>query len=1125
MAKNFVIKWKGSNGQAFEGLVGELLKQMYPNYNFKHTEYSHDGGKDFYAMGENNTSDTIWVEAKNYTRHLELSKFSNTFIMADISQVNRIILFSMSPLTIGATTNIARYAAYHRKNISVYSGDDILWLVNKYADQFPIHTFIDNADDLLTELQHRPLQRGLDHITVRYEYYRTRQFNLAYRREEKNFLNETQIEQLPLQTVFAQEIQITNHDLLNARKITLDATEYECADYKVVSTDIGNANIVLQPASTVVLVVYLTVTNCRDSIIPPTIKFSDDVAVETAAVPITCCWLGEIPYIGSGAIELHNLMRDIRGGKRTPVIVSGKSGVGKTRFLQELSSCLFGSGFRIVSIDFQTEDQLSLRSVLRQLLHTIFFLDSDTQAIRIVKEFSSLNQTAYPLYKDFYSIIFDDQYDCTVHMSRISSLFRDLLIQTDTALVLDNMQSLDQDATDFFKDLSRSASEHLLVFCFNEDFLLPQKAATKFFRSLQGNGHCRKIRLKDFSKNDALLYLTECIDSSNVHNDWRNYFNEIISKFGTNPFILKQVVLYLKQENVIAFDAQVAYISDYSKMMTVLNELPPGITNILDYRYSVLCSSFPTFKKQFEQISWSVAFFNGLTPCLIHSFGFSLDIIQKLCAFGFLERNARNELVFCHQLIEKFFCQHEANTLGSTKPPQLSFLSEQEDFLHFAYSVIKRQSRTMYAVHEMLLRSYFGETESGQFTKALRTLEVKSPRDFMLSLIINTIVFEIDRGISIDPDIELSTAYSMCVTCQLRYDILTAAKLIRPWIEYEQITFKQKLSANTQLIAFFKHYVFLLPINEKFTFLDWLIEHVNEFALPETEKDRFYGWLHNRYSKNLCSVHRFDEAESHIVEALNNAVMRCDYESASEAEIEYGNIFAYFDSKKTAYHWRKCSEYIDKSHSQTAYFSIYKKAYGLWADIICHVHCHEDQLTRELQELRPKTFLYQQLLIDDICADVIILKYVRGEISANHLINLIPQLEHMRSESYLYHWQFALLFSFKLLTIIRLLSYKGLSDIVQGDQKADIILREMIGNGIFESNHLEFSKIVLQEILPLTNEYPTLDEMLRANLPLGAKNAYLNMKRDYPNGNAFQISTAIQDELHTVNILHFNYVF
>lgn len=64
MAKNFVIKWKGSNGQAFEGLVGELLKQMYPNYNFKHTEYSHDGGKDFYAMGENNTSDTIWVEAK-----------------------------------------------------------------------------------------------------------------------------------------------------------------------------------------------------------------------------------------------------------------------------------------------------------------------------------------------------------------------------------------------------------------------------------------------------------------------------------------------------------------------------------------------------------------------------------------------------------------------------------------------------------------------------------------------------------------------------------------------------------------------------------------------------------------------------------------------------------------------------------------------------------------------------------------------------------------------------------------------------------------------------------------------------------------------------------------------------
>ena len=104
-----LIQWKNNRGKGFEDLVKEILKQMFPDISFIQTSYVHDGGKDFYSVG-NNCDETIWVEAKNYNNHLELSKFSNTFIMADISEINRIILFSMSALTNGAKINVARYA-------------------------------------------------------------------------------------------------------------------------------------------------------------------------------------------------------------------------------------------------------------------------------------------------------------------------------------------------------------------------------------------------------------------------------------------------------------------------------------------------------------------------------------------------------------------------------------------------------------------------------------------------------------------------------------------------------------------------------------------------------------------------------------------------------------------------------------------------------------------------------------------------------------------------------------------------------------------------------------------------------------------------------------------------------
>ena len=137
------LQWLEPKGKTFENIVGDLLKNMFPNINFKQTRYVHDGGKDFYTITDCDC-DRIWVEAKNYTNHLELSKFANTFIMADINEVNRLIIFSVSPLTENARINVARYAAYNKKRISVYAGKDVLLLINKYRDFISFKNYFSN---------------------------------------------------------------------------------------------------------------------------------------------------------------------------------------------------------------------------------------------------------------------------------------------------------------------------------------------------------------------------------------------------------------------------------------------------------------------------------------------------------------------------------------------------------------------------------------------------------------------------------------------------------------------------------------------------------------------------------------------------------------------------------------------------------------------------------------------------------------------------------------------------------------------------------------------------------------------------------------------------------------------
>ena len=94
-------RWKKfkSDGKLFEELICELLSAMYPNADFSHTSWSHDGGKDFeYGFPFFDEKLKVWAECKYHQKALPIHDVSMTLFMAYVESASVVLFFSYSPV-------------------------------------------------------------------------------------------------------------------------------------------------------------------------------------------------------------------------------------------------------------------------------------------------------------------------------------------------------------------------------------------------------------------------------------------------------------------------------------------------------------------------------------------------------------------------------------------------------------------------------------------------------------------------------------------------------------------------------------------------------------------------------------------------------------------------------------------------------------------------------------------------------------------------------------------------------------------------------------------------------------------------------------------------------------------
>ena len=87
-----------NKGIQFEDLIEMILCRLFPEkrLKFSPTKKSHDGSKDFWALDGNH--DLWWAECKNSAPNLSLKIISPTLFMAELYDIDYLMIFSYSRL-------------------------------------------------------------------------------------------------------------------------------------------------------------------------------------------------------------------------------------------------------------------------------------------------------------------------------------------------------------------------------------------------------------------------------------------------------------------------------------------------------------------------------------------------------------------------------------------------------------------------------------------------------------------------------------------------------------------------------------------------------------------------------------------------------------------------------------------------------------------------------------------------------------------------------------------------------------------------------------------------------------------------------------------------------------------
>ena len=145
-SKDNQLGYRVNKGIAFEDVVEQLIKAMFPMEKWRRTPKSHDEKRDFVYPQDENLPDQKWAECKNYNENLSINTIAPTLVMGAINRIQCIYFYSYSNLNDNAIEGIMRYAESSKKKVNIFDGILLDNLIIKYNRQIEAERFFPNDD-------------------------------------------------------------------------------------------------------------------------------------------------------------------------------------------------------------------------------------------------------------------------------------------------------------------------------------------------------------------------------------------------------------------------------------------------------------------------------------------------------------------------------------------------------------------------------------------------------------------------------------------------------------------------------------------------------------------------------------------------------------------------------------------------------------------------------------------------------------------------------------------------------------------------------------------------------------------------------------------------------------------
>lgn len=651
----YKLNWDKYDWRKFEKICYEYIKTIYSAkfYRTKLTRATKDSGRDIIIKKIGGEFEA-WGECKNHKRNIDLSVLGKNVVLALSHQINKAIFFSVTEITANTKIEILSAAQKNGFEVLFLDGDELnaeILNCEKVAKKYfreEYEQYIKHnksnvwADVLVSEYPFAEDARN----NAKKQYHLKNSFQIFLHLFVKN-MNSCDISNISIEltNIPHSDVEFFEHE----HQWSNGLRSYSDLLYTFRGIVFSPKKNISMP-DVVVKYTFLNGSTCEDKIITGTVDASD---------------IWKAPYINSKTTDLFANATDILE-KVVPenyvrvFYLYGKSGMGKSRLINEFELKAYENEYRVIHVDFREMEEVSaLRSFLMALLGMPF---SKSKLHLAYSDFSKVY--ADKLYTPDIHILYDFLYSEHDTYEGLSSAIINLLVkeaeEDKILLSIDNIQELSSDLQRIFWSVLQHCHNTSIPVCFifannierqkDESNVLRQylESVGDQYENFVISYHCDVLE-----ENNAVLLMQQLLHLSSESDA---FIKKLLSKMELCPMDILLLSKSLEQmPGLLQSVNGNRYIVNTNSFSLDKYELPETFDSVARLRVSNLLDNVNDQEK-YRQLFYLIVFFEGtLRMDIFDKCLFDMDMLYMAKQNLIIRVNEiENTIHFYHEKIYQF---------------------------------------------------------------------------------------------------------------------------------------------------------------------------------------------------------------------------------------------------------------------------------------------------------------------------------------------------------------------------------------------------------------------------------------------------------------------------------------